>query len=86
MLKRKGVLIDALRLPFALRKSPFLQQPGGSPRVWLASLQEVVLHGHAEASMYSLFGAATLKYSGFSAAGTFKIPLGLVSFGKKSCW
>lgn len=86
VLKRKGVLIDALRSPFTTGKSPFLQQPGGSPRVWLASLQEEILYGHAEASMYSLFGAATLKYSGFSAAGTFKRPLGLVSFGKKSCW
>lgn len=53
---------------------------------WLSLLQEEILYGHAEASMYSLFGAATLKYSGFSAAGTFKRPLGLVSFGKKSCW
>lgn len=64
-------------------QSLFLQQPGNSP-VWLASLQEEILCGHAEASMYSLFGAATLKYSGFSAAGTFKRPLGFVSFGKKS--
>lgn len=57
-----------------------------SSLIQLALLQEEVLYGHAEASMYSLFGAATLKYSGFSAAGTFKRPLGLLSFGKKSCW
>lgn len=86
MLKRKDVLIDALWSLFALNKSLFLQQPGGSLRVWISLLQEEILYGHAEASMYSLFGAATLKYSGFSAAGTFKRPLGLVSFGKKSCW
>lgn len=86
MLKKTGVLIDALQLLFALSKSLFLQQPDSSPRVWLALLQEEILCGHAEASMYSLFGAATFKYSGFSAAGTFKRPLGLVSFGKKSCW
>lgn len=57
-----------------------------SSLIQLALLQEEILYGHAEASMYSLFGAATLKYSGFSAAGTFKRPLDLVSFGKKSCW
>lgn len=63
-----------------------LQQSEYSPGFPFLLLQDGILCGHAEASIYSLFGAATLKYSGFSAAGTLNRPLGFVSLGKKSCW
>lgn len=42
------------------------------------------LLGHAPVN--SLVGGATLRYSAFSAEGPLKMPLDLVSLGKKSCW
>lgn len=39
-----------------------------------------------QAPINSLLGGAARRYSAFSAVGPLKMPFGLASWGKKSCW